>query len=72
MVKQINISNNKIYQLDLLKEVVLNCSTKGAMTSSFRRASCSLSSIRKKEEKLKCLSKLLELLIKFITKTFLK
>ena len=45
MVKQITVSNNKIYQLDLLKEVVLNCSTKGAMRAPFvgHRVHCLLS-----------------------------
>ena len=53
MIKQITVSNNKIYQLDFLKEVVLNCYTKGAMTGSFHRASCSLPSICKKSAKTK-------------------
>ena len=35
MVEQIAVKNNKIYQVDLVKEVVLSCSTKGKMTGSF-------------------------------------
>ena len=74
MVKQIALRTNGSYQLAFFKEVVLNHSTKGAMTGSFRRASCSISmpSISKKSAKLKRLSQLLQLLIKFISKTFSK
>ena len=55
--KQYTVSTNEIYQLAFLKEVVLNRSTKRAMTDSFRRAPCSLPSISKKSAKLKCLNK---------------
>ena len=74
MVKQMALSTNGSQQLAFFKEVVLNHSTKGAMTGSFRRASCSISmpSISKKSAKLKRLSQLLQLLIKFISKTFSK
>ena len=41
MLKQIGVSANEIYQLDFLKVAYLNRSTKGAKTSSFRRAPCS-------------------------------
>ena len=40
IVKHITVCTNEIYQLDL-KEIVLNHSTKGAMTGSFRSAPCS-------------------------------
>ena len=70
MVKQIAVNTNKIYQLDFLKVIVLSYSTKAAITGSFRRVPCSLSSIIKKSAKLKDLSKLLWVLRKFIWKTF--
>ena len=72
MVKQIALSTNGSYQLAFLEEVLLNHSTKGAMTGSFRRAPCSLPYISKKSATIKCLSKLLQLQIKFISKTFAK
>ena len=59
MINQITVSTNKIYQLAFLKEVVLNRSSKGAMTGSFCRVPCSFLSISKKSAKLKCLSKLM-------------
>ena len=70
MVKQIAVKTNKIYQLDFLKVIVLSYSTKAAITGSFRRVPCSLSSIIEKSAKLKDLSKLLWVLRKFIWKTF--
>ena len=57
--KPVVVSTNEIYQLNFLKEVVLNSSSKGAMTGSFCRAPGSLPSISKKSAKLKCLSKML-------------
>ena len=47
MLKQIAVSTNEIYQLASLKEVILNRSSKRAMTGSFCRAHCSLPSIAK-------------------------
>ena len=40
MVKQITVSTNEIYQLAFLKDVDLNLSSKGVMTSFFFRAPC--------------------------------
>ena len=40
IVKLITVCTNEIYQL-YLEEIVLNRSTKGAMTGSFRRTHCS-------------------------------
>ena len=40
IVKHITVCTNEIYQLDL-KEIVLNRSTKGAMTGSFHSAAYS-------------------------------
>ena len=37
MFQQITLNANKIYQLDFLKVIVLSCSTKAAITGSFRR-----------------------------------
>ena len=48
MFQQITVNTNKIYQLDFLKVIVLSWSTKAAITGSFRRVPCSLSSIIKK------------------------
>ena len=59
MFQRISVNTNKIYQLDFLKVIVLSYSTKAAITGSFRRVPCSLSSIIKKSAKLKDLSKLL-------------
>ena len=50
--EQITLSTNKIYQLGFLKIFILNRSTKGAITSSFGRAPCSLPSVSKKSAKL--------------------
>ena len=50
--EQITVSTNKIYQLGFLKIFILNRSTKGAITSSFGRAPCSLPSVSKKSAKL--------------------
>ena len=52
IVKLITVCTNEIYQL-YLKEIVLNRSTKRAMTGSFRRTHCSYSSISKKVSKTK-------------------
>ena len=70
MVQQITVGTNEIYQLVFLKDVVLDHYMRRAMTGSFRRGPFSLFSISKKSAKLKCLSKLLEVLIKLISKTF--
>ena len=53
---QITVSTNEIHQLDLLKVVVLNRYTKGAMTRYFPRVLCSWSSISKNSAKVKGLS----------------
>ena len=45
MVKEVTVSTNEIYQLAFLKEAILDCSSKRAMTSSFCRAPCSLRSV---------------------------
>ena len=50
--EQITVSTNKIYLLGFLKIFILNRSTKGAITSSFGRAPCSLPSVSKKSAKL--------------------
>ena len=39
VLKQIVPSANGLYQEDFLKVAILNCSTKGAITGAFRRAS---------------------------------
>ena len=48
MFQQITVNTNKIYQLNFLKVIVLSCSTKAAISRSFFRAPCSLSSMIKK------------------------
>ena len=53
MFQQITVNTYKIYQLDFLKVIVLSCFTKAAITGSFRKVPCSLSSIIKKSAKLK-------------------
>ena len=58
MLKLYGVRTNEIYQEDFLKVAVLNCSTKGAMISSFHRAPCSLFPISRKQAKMKCLSNL--------------
>ena len=40
MLKPYGVRTNEIYEEDFLKVAVLNCSTKGAMISSFHRAPC--------------------------------
>ena len=40
-IKQFGVSLNEIYQEEFFKAPALNRSTKGAMGSSFRRATCS-------------------------------
>ena len=50
MVKQITVITNEIYQLDFLKEIVLNHSSKGETTGSFCRAPCSLHSVSEKSQ----------------------
>ena len=57
--KQITVSTNEIYPLDFLEEVVLNRSSKGAITSSFCRAPCLISPGSKMPAKLTFFSKLL-------------
>ena len=70
MVQQITVSTNEFHQKDFLRVAVLNRSTKGAMTGSFRRAHFPWPSINKKRAKMKCLSNLEQVLMKFISKTF--
>ena len=43
MFQQIAVDLDEIYQLDFLKVIVFSCSTKGAMTGSFRWAPGTLS-----------------------------
>ena len=43
--QQVNVNTNKIYQLDFLKVIFLNRSSKWALTGSFRRPPCSWSAM---------------------------
>ena len=70
MVEQIALSTNKIHEEDFL--TVLNHSTKGAMTDSFRREYFPQPFISRKWVKLKLLSQLERVLVKFIIKNFWK
>ena len=47
-------------------------STKGAMSSSFRKRFCAKATVSKKSAEMQCLSKLLQVLAKSLIKTFPK
>ena len=60
------------HERDFPEVAVFKRSAKGAMSSSFRRAPCTQLTISKESEKTQCLSKLFQVLKKFIRKTFPK
>ena len=59
-------------QEDFLKVAALSRSTKEVKFSSFPRAPCLESSISRKRAKMKCLSNLEKVLVKFVRRTFSK
>ena len=72
MFNQLVPNTYKIFQQDFPKVAILKRSTKGAMSSSFLRASCTKPSIRKKLAEMQCLSKWFQVMAKFLSKTFPK
>ena len=72
MFNQLVPNTYKIFQQDFPKVAILKRSTKGAMSSSFLRASYTKPSIRKKLAEMQCLSKWFQVMAKFLSKTFPK
>ena len=72
MFRHIVRSIDNSYPWDFLKVVVLKCSPKGAMCSSFRIAPCAWPSISKNLAEMQCLSILFQVLAKVTIKTFPK